>query len=153
MGVLLREKQPLQQLHSKKDGGHISEGGLIFGRLVCMFMCYQLVSLHMLIRCLVHPYRKTSSSTTVWYEQSLTRAHMCVITQLKWAILICKSLVHCLVQEPSSYIVPELRCEGKYKLRSIIGTVHTRAHTHTHMHTPEYSLPCWCLPLDSLTYM
>ena len=39
MGLLSREKQPLQQLHSKKGDGQISEleGGLIFGRLVCIF--------------------------------------------------------------------------------------------------------------------
>ena len=33
MGVLSREKHPLQQLHSKKGGGRIFEGGFIFGRL------------------------------------------------------------------------------------------------------------------------
>ena len=32
-GVLSREKHPLQQHHSKKEGGRIFEGGLIFGRL------------------------------------------------------------------------------------------------------------------------
>ena len=31
MGVLLREKHLLQQLHLKRGGGHIFEGGLIFG--------------------------------------------------------------------------------------------------------------------------
>ena len=31
MGVLSREKRPLQQFHSKKAGGRIFEGGLIFG--------------------------------------------------------------------------------------------------------------------------
>ena len=48
MGLLLREKQPLQKLHSKKGDGRISEleGGLIFGRLVCIFLCYQLVHAH-----------------------------------------------------------------------------------------------------------
>ena len=33
VGVLSREKHPLQQLHSKKGGERIFEGGLIFGRL------------------------------------------------------------------------------------------------------------------------
>ena len=33
MGVLSREKHPLQQLHLKKGGGRIFKGGLIFGRL------------------------------------------------------------------------------------------------------------------------
>ena len=33
VGVLLREKHPLQQLHLKKGDGCIFEGGLIFGRL------------------------------------------------------------------------------------------------------------------------
>ena len=40
-GVLLREEHPLQQLHSKKGGGHIFKGGFIFGRLryVTNFYC------------------------------------------------------------------------------------------------------------------
>ena len=79
MGLLSREKQPLQQLHSKKGDGRISE--LEGGRLVRIFLCYRFVSLHMLIslkRCLVHPYRKTSSYATVWYEQSVTHVHMCI---------------------------------------------------------------------------
>ena len=33
MGVLLREKHPLQQLHSEKGGWFILEGGPIFKRL------------------------------------------------------------------------------------------------------------------------
>ena len=33
VGILSREKHPLQQLHLKKGGGRIFEGGLIFGRL------------------------------------------------------------------------------------------------------------------------
>ena len=33
VGVLLREKHPLQQLHLKKGDGRIFEGELIFGRL------------------------------------------------------------------------------------------------------------------------
>ena len=42
---------------------------------------------------------------------------------LKGVILTGESLLYRLVQEPSSYAVPGLRYEGKYKLRSIIGTV------------------------------
>ena len=39
MGILLRQKHPLQQLHLKKGGGRIFEGGLIFERLgTCNFM-------------------------------------------------------------------------------------------------------------------
>ena len=51
-------------------------------------------------------------------------ACVCAITRLKGVILIGESLLYCLVQEPSSYVVPGLRYEGKYKSHSIIGTVH-----------------------------
>ena len=44
--------------------------------------------------------------------------------QLKGISLVGESLLYCLRQELSSYVVPELRYEGKYKLRLIIGTVH-----------------------------
>ena len=37
MGVLSRGKHPLQQLHLKKRGGRIFEGGLLFGRLRYVF--------------------------------------------------------------------------------------------------------------------
>ena len=40
VGVLSRVKHPLQQLHSKKGGGRIFEGGLIFGRLRYMTVYY-----------------------------------------------------------------------------------------------------------------
>ena len=46
------------------------------------------------------------------------------VTQLKGVILIGKSLLYHLVEKPSSYVIPGLRYEGKYKLCSIIGTVH-----------------------------
>ena len=59
----------------------------------------------------------------VWYEKSVPRARVCAISRLKGVILIGESPVYRLVQEPSSYAVPGLRYEGKYKLRSIIGTV------------------------------
>ena len=45
------------------------------------------------------------------------------ITRLKGVIQIGESPLYRLVQEPSSYVVPGLRYEGKYKSRSIIGTV------------------------------
>ena len=48
---------------------------------------------------------------------------MCAITRLKGVILIGESPLYCLVQEPSSYVIPGLRYEGKYKSRSTIGTV------------------------------
>ena len=38
-------------------------------------------------------------------------------------ILFSKSLLLCLVQEPSFYVVPELRYEGRCNLHSIIGTI------------------------------
>ena len=162
VGLLSREKQPSQQLHSKKGwwANFWARGWAYFRAIGMYFLCYQLVSLHMLIslkRCLVHPYSKMSSYATVWYEQSVTRVHMC-IAKIGYSI-ISKSLVHCLMRESSSYTVPILLLDwdmkAKYKLYLIIGTIHTHVHihTHTHMHTPEYSLPCWCLPLDSLTYM
>ena len=59
----------------------------------------------------------------VWYKKSVARARVCAISRLKGVILTSVSLLYCLVQEPSSYAVPGLRYKGKYKLRSIIGTV------------------------------
>ena len=141
MGLLSREKQPLQQLHSKKGDGRISklEGGLIFGRLVCIFLCYQLVSLHMLIslkRCLVHPYRKASSYATVWYEQSVTHVHMCIAkigysNQQESSPLfdVRTKFLYCY------YIVPGLRYEGKVQVVfDNLHCTHTCAHTHTYTH-------------------
>ena len=61
---------------------------------------------------------------SIYHEKSVAaRTRVSAITQLKEVILIGESLLYCLVQEPSSYVIPGLRYEGKYKLRLIIGTV------------------------------
>ena len=59
--------------------------------------------------------------------QKVLLMSLCAITRLKAVILISESLLYHLVQEPSSYVVPGLRYEGKYKLRLIIGTVRYQA--------------------------
>ena len=59
----------------------------------------------------------------IWYKKSVARAGVCAISQLKGVTLIGESLLYRLVQEPSLYVVAGQRYEGKYKLRSIIGTV------------------------------
>ena len=48
---------------------------------------------------------------------------MCTIIHLKGIILFSKNLLDRFVQEPSFYVIPGLRYEGKYKLHLIIGTV------------------------------
>ena len=52
MGALLREKRSLQQLHSKKGGGLIFEGGPIFKRLR-----YMGLFTHLICVCVLCVYR------------------------------------------------------------------------------------------------
>ena len=44
----------------------------------------------------------------IWYEKSVAHARVCAITRLKGVILFSESLLSRLVQEPNSYVVPEL---------------------------------------------
>ena len=59
----------------------------------------------------------------ICHEKIVACARVCATSSLNGVILIGESLLYDLVQQPSSYVVPGLRYEGKYKLHSIIGTV------------------------------
>ena len=52
----------------------------------------------------------------IGYGKSVAFAGVHAITRLKGVSLLGKSLLSCLVQEPSFYVIPGLRYEGKYKL-------------------------------------
>ena len=60
----------------------------------------------------------------ICYEKVVACTRVCATSSLNGVILIGESLLYGFVQQPSSYVVPGLRCEGKYKLHSIIGTIH-----------------------------
>ena len=60
----------------------------------------------------------------ICYEKIVACTCVCTTSWLNGVILIGESLIYGLVQEPSSYVVPGLRYEGKYKLHSIVGTIH-----------------------------
>ena len=75
----------------------------------------------------------------VWYKKSVARTRVCAISRLKGVILTGESLLYRLVQEPSSYAVPGLRYEGKYKLRLIIGTIR---YIHTSDHHDDGIVDC-----------
>ena len=47
--------------------------------------------------------------------------YVCAITQLKGGYSV--RAYTCFVQEPSSHVAPELKPEGRYKLRLITGTI------------------------------
>ena len=52
----------------------------------------------------------------------LTRTHVCAMSRLKGVILRAYCIVWC-KNQVSMYVVPVLKYEGKYKLRSITVTV------------------------------
>ena len=60
----------------------------------------------------------------ICYGKIVACTRVCATSSLNGVILIGESLLYALVQQPSSYVVPGLRYEGKYKLHSIIGTIH-----------------------------
>ena len=53
-------------------------------------------------------------------EKSVAHSRVCAITQLKGVLLFDESLLSCLVQELSSYVVPGLRYEGMQLATSCI---------------------------------
>ena len=58
-----------------------------------------------------------------WHDNTILRS--ITITQVKGVIVFDKSLYSpMLAQESSSYVVPGLRYEGRYKFHSIFGTIH-----------------------------
>ena len=59
----------------------------------------------------------------ICYEKIVACTRVCATSWLNGVILIGESLLYGLVQEPSSYVVPGLRYEGKYKLHLIIGNI------------------------------